>query len=85
MSSELRRCDCPLAHDLCNCPPAGAGVAAVPLAGDLVADLAHRIGADRAARWVAGKIGTDCGCKGRQDALNRVDASIRRFLGRHDR
>jgi hypothetical protein len=51
-------------------------------AGDLVAALARRIGADRAAAFVAAKLGVDCGCKGRQDALNRLDAKVRRYLSR---
>lgn len=53
----------------------------IPLAGDLVEGLAKRLGADRAARWVAGKLGVDCGCAERRDALNRIDRLARRFLG----
>jgi hypothetical protein len=39
---------------------------AVPLAGDLVAALTQRLGADRAARFIAAKLGVDCGCAARQ-------------------
>jgi hypothetical protein len=53
-----------------------------PLAGDLVEGLAKRIGADRAAKWIAAKLGAeDCGCEWRRQALNRVDAAVRKFLG----
>lgn len=53
------------------------------LAGDLVAGLAHRIGADRAADWVARQVLgiPDCNCAARQAALNALDAKVRRFLG----
>lgn len=55
---------------------------APPLAGDLVQALAAKIGADRAAKWVAEKLGVDCGCSARQEAINRLDAKLRKFLGR---
>lgn len=56
-----------------------------PLAGDLVAALASRIGADRAAAWVARQLGANggCGCKSRQETLNRLDRAVRAFLARH--
>lgn len=59
-----------------------SGVPAIPLAGDLVAALAARIGADRAARWVARWLTgvPDCNCPARQAALNALDAKVRRFL-----
>lgn len=62
--------------------PAPPSPPAIPLAGDLVAALTHRLGADRAAKWVARKLGTDCGCSRRQAALNRADAAARRYLAR---
>lgn len=58
-----------------------APVTGVPLAGDLVEALARRVGADRAARWIAAKLGSDCGCAARRAMLNRIDAAARRFLG----
>jgi hypothetical protein len=63
-------------------PPAPAAPSPTPLAGDLVAALAHRIGADRASRWLAAQLGVDCGCDGRQQLLNDLDARIRTFLAR---
>lgn len=58
----------------------------IPLAGDIVAMAAHRIGADRLAKWVAAKLGKDdCNCEARRIALNRLDASLRRYLARGDR
>lgn len=54
---------------------------ALPLAGDLVAALTARIGADRAAEWISDKLGKDCGCATRRAALNRLDAKLRSWLG----
>jgi hypothetical protein len=52
------------------------------LAGDLLAAFTARVGADRAAKWVAAKLGAeDCGCEARRQALNTLDAKLRRFLG----
>jgi hypothetical protein len=63
-------------------PVAQAPQPSVTLAGDLVEGLAKRIGADRAAKWIAAKLGAeDCGCEWRRQALNRVDAAARKFLG----
>lgn len=56
-------------------------VASIPLAGDLVAAMTKRIGVDRLTRWVAEELGVDCHCSARQEALNRLDAKFRRFLG----
>jgi hypothetical protein len=54
----------------------------LPLAGDLAAAFTARVGADRAVKWVAAKLGTeDCGCDRRRQALNALDAKLRRFLG----
>jgi hypothetical protein len=54
----------------------------LPLAGDLVELAAKRLGADRLVRWVAGKLGRDCGCARRQERLNELDRSLRRYLAR---
>jgi len=53
----------------------------LPLAGDLVALATKRLGADRLARWVAAKLGADCGCEARRQILNTLDAALRRYLG----
>lgn len=55
------------------------------LAGDIVEVLAKRIGADRLARFIERKLGVPCGCPERQAALNRLDASLRRYLTRGTR
>lgn len=54
------------------------------LAGDLVASLAHAVGADRAAKWVAEKLTgvPSCGCASRQAKLNEIDARARRLIAR---
>jgi hypothetical protein len=55
----------------------------IPLAGDLVAAFTARVGADRAAKWVAAKLGfEDCHCAERQQKLNELDKSIRKYLNR---
>jgi hypothetical protein len=54
---------------------------AIPLAGDLVAAATARFGANRFARYVAAKLGVDCGCEARRQALNKLDRSLRRWLG----
>jgi hypothetical protein len=54
----------------------------LPLAGDVAAAFTARVGADRAAKWVAAKLGAeDCGCDARRLAINALDAKLRRFLG----
>lgn len=51
----------------------------IPLAGDLVAAVAKKFGADRAARAIARLVGkADCGCARRQQRINRLDARLRR-------
>lgn len=40
--------------------------------GDTVAKIATAIGADKLAAQYTAATGKDCGCKGRQDALNRL-------------
>lgn len=60
----------------------GPAPAAGPMpVGDLVAALTKRLGADRATRWIADKLGVECGCLERQQKLNALDAKVRRFLG----
>lgn len=55
------------------------------LAGDLMEAAAKRLGADRLANWIADKLGMDdCGCAHRRDAINRLDARIRAYLGPGD-
>lgn len=61
-------------------PPSPAH--SIPLAGDLVAALARRIGIDRLSRWVESKTGQPCGCEERRQKLNRLDEKLRMFLGR---
>jgi hypothetical protein len=56
-------------------------LAQVPLAGDIVAELIHRAGVDRAAAWLTARIGADCGCPGRRELLNQLDAKLRRRFG----
>lgn len=62
-------------------PIQGQPARSIPLAGDVVAALTARVGADRAAEWVASKLGKDCGCAARREKLNRLDQSVRKFLG----
>lgn len=66
-----------------ECPPTtsrSSPAPSIPLAGDLVAALTARIGADRAAKWIAAKLGTDCRCAARQARLNSLDRTVRRWL-----
>lgn len=53
----------------------------VPLAGDVFAALAARIGADRAAKWVAAKLGAPCGCEERRRKMNELDMKLRKWFG----
>jgi hypothetical protein len=68
------------------CPDAATVPAPAPapaLAGDLVAAFTARVGADRAAKWIAAKLGfQDCYCAERQQKLNELDKSIRKYLNR---
>jgi hypothetical protein len=69
----------PAGRPPCSAPsPAGSPI---PLAGDLVAAAAARLGADRLAKWVAGRLGRECGCARRRAKLNQVDRALRRWLG----
>jgi hypothetical protein len=54
----------------------------IPLAGDIIEAATRRLGVDRLARWLADKLGVDCGCDDRRRALNRIDAQLRRYLSR---
>lgn len=54
----------------------------IPPAGDVVAAIAKRIGADRLAAWWQRQTGRPCGCKGRQAALNRASERLKKWLGR---
>jgi hypothetical protein len=53
----------------------------LPLAGDLVAAAAEKIGAARLAKWIEEKTGVPCGCERRRVDLNRLDTLIRKYLG----
>jgi hypothetical protein len=64
-------------------PPAETRPREILLAGDLVAAVTARLGADRLAKWLA-KVATgvpDCGCLERQRKLNEIDARLRKWLG----
>jgi hypothetical protein len=52
----------------------------LPLAGDLLAAAAEKISAARLVKYVSEKLGVDCGCESRRVALNRLDASLRKWL-----
>jgi hypothetical protein len=60
-------------------PPTPTG--SPTLAGDLVEAAAKRLGADRLAKWIEEKTGLPCNCDSRQAALNRLDATLRKWLG----
>ena len=54
---------------------------AVPLAGDIVAAMTKKLGADRAAKTLARLVGkADCGCAKRQQRLNDLDRRLRKVL-----
>jgi hypothetical protein len=53
----------------------------IPLAGDVVAAIAARVGADRLAKWWEAKTGLPCGCEERRGKLNRATESLLRFAG----
>jgi hypothetical protein len=52
------------------------------LLGDRLATWFEKWGADKAAAAWERVTGTPCGCKGRQDFINRADSFVRRLLGR---
>ncbi len=56
-----------------------------PLAGDLVAALVKRFGADRAAKYVERKLGKPCGCEARRAKLNTLHTRLRRYFDRKPR
>lgn len=56
----------------------------LPLVGDLVEQLAKKIGADRLAAWWEKKTGRPCGCAERKEKLNhatRALARLARWMG----
>lgn len=66
----------------CGPPPdPPSPLAGIPLAGDVVAALAARLGADRLARWWAEKTGRPCGCAERRAKLNRATRALIRLAG----
>ena len=40
--------------------------------GDTIASITHTTGIAQAVEYVADKLGVDCGCKKRQEALNKL-------------
>lgn len=44
--------------------------------GDVVADFTHLTGLDHLSRAYTQVTGKDCGCKSRQEALNRIAPNI---------
>lgn len=71
-----------LVVDRAAAPAAATAPPPIPLAGDLVEAAAKRFGADRLANWIAAKLGAhDCRCESRRNALNKLDASLRAYLG----
>lgn len=74
--TEPRRIDPPPADPDTPNPAQG-----LPLAGDLVAGLTRLLGVDGAVKYVADYLGVDCGCPERREKLNRLDATVRKFLG----
>jgi hypothetical protein len=64
-------------------PTAALIKATIPLAGDIIAALAARFGADRVSKWLARVVGAkSCGCSARQAKLNRMHAAARKWLGK---
>lgn len=70
----------PTAAAPCAGPPADP-LAGIPLAGDVVAALAARIGADRLAAWWAKKTGRPCGCAERRAKMNAATRVLIRSAG----
>jgi hypothetical protein len=68
-------------EELQNPDPLKPAPPTIPLAGDLVAALTHKLGVDRAAKYLAKLAGKpDCGCEKRRVWLNRLDARLRSWL-----
>lgn len=63
-------------------PPRPSMSPDIPLAGDVVAKIAGRIGADRLAAWWEQKTGRPCDCEGRKARLNRATERLLRWLSR---
>lgn len=91
-TGELVRCwregaaGCPLCRHLgppgAERPTSTDSPPDIPPAGDVVAAIARRIGADRLAAWWQEKTGRPCGCEGRKAALNRATERLLKWLGR---
>lgn len=64
-------------------PPRAVAAPPSMLAGDIIAAFTARVGADRAAKWIAKQLTgiPNCGCEARRIALNNLDAKIRNWLG----
>lgn len=76
--------DCPEGHyagviALPVPPPAKPDI---PLAGDVVEAIAHRIGADRLAKLWERWTGKPCGCEERRLALNAATERLIKWLGK---
>ena len=56
-------------------------LAGIPLAGDVVAAIAGRIGADRLAAWWERRTGRPCGCAERRERLNAATRTLLRLAG----
>lgn len=63
-------------------PPRPTPPPDIPLAGDVVAAIAERIGAARLAAWWEQQTGRPCGCEGRKVALNRATGRLLRWFSR---
>ena len=62
-------------------PPPADPLSSIPLAGDVVAALAARIGAARLAAWWARRTGRPCGCAERRERLNAATRALIRWAG----
>lgn len=56
-------------------------LAGIPLPGDIVEAIAHRIGADRLAKWWERKTGKPCGCAERKEKMNNAAKRLMRMAG----
>lgn len=84
IAAHAQAADCPLGlHASANSEPPAENPAPPPaLAGDLMAALANRIGADRVAAWWTRIVGKPCHCAERRIWLNRVHLRLRAWLSR---
>ncbi|HEX4123797.1 MAG TPA: hypothetical protein VHY37_03660 [Tepidisphaeraceae bacterium] len=75
--------DCPKQYFTLGLPLQESKPTSIPLAGDIIAALAARFGADRVAKWLARCVGAkSCGCARRQAKLNRMHAAARKWLAK---